>query len=151
MNEEGKVTSGCTLVEEKVRDMPQRRIVQSQKVWKRDCERGSRKVGSVWTRSSRKKNREWLFFRIDPRGGLEEKGAYKGRLVWRELNVKVFFSFPPFFTWGVCRAYSGRLPAVGRWKLKIDSDSLPKPEKKDPDLFCASQSTENAFLAQESE
>ena len=35
-------------------------------------------------------------FLIDPRGGLEEKGAYKGRLVGRELNVEVFFSFPPF-------------------------------------------------------
>ena len=34
---------------------------------------------------------------IDPRGGLEEKGAYKGRLVGRELNVEVFFFFSPFF------------------------------------------------------
>ena len=57
--------------------------------------------------------------------------------------------------WGVLGGYMYPLrpSAVGRWKLKIDSDSLPKPEKKDLDLFCASQSqsTENAFLAQESE
>ena len=35
--------------------------------------------------------------RIDPRGGLEEKGAYKGRLVGRELNVEVFFFLFPLF------------------------------------------------------
>ena len=46
-----------------------------------DCMRGARRDGPS----------------IDPRGGLEEKGAYKGRLVGRELNVEVFFFFSPFF------------------------------------------------------